>query len=186
MKSFRNPLAATSLVFCLALGMSATAQEDPAKLAELLAELASPEAEDWEHIESQIVDIWSRSGSRSMDMLLERGRDALDEENYLVALEHFTALTDHAPEFAEGWNMRATVFYLLDRFELSVADIGRTLALNPDHFGALNGLGIILEHMGEEKDALAAYRRVEALNPHMDNVRDAIERLERRVSGVDI
>jgi len=77
-----------------------------------------------------------------MDLLLQRGQDALEEENYQAAIEHFTALTDHAPQFAEAWNMRATAFFLIDEYGLSIEDISRTLALNPKHFGALSGCGI--------------------------------------------
>ena len=184
MNPFRKPIAATTLALALLAGGAMAQEPDP--LPELMAQLADPSARDWEEVESRIVDLWSRSGSRAMDLLLERGREALDGEDYEAALEHFTALTDHAPNFAEGWNMRATAYYLMDLYELAIADIGRTLALNPQHFGALNGLGIILEQMGEERDALAAYRAAFALNPHRENLAEAIERLEALVDGRDI
>ena len=179
----RNPVAATFLTLWSTFPASA---DDADPLGDLLAELASPATEDWQQVEDRVIDLWSRSGSRSMDLLLERGQEALDAEDYLAALDHFTALTDHAPDFAEGWNMRATTFYLLDRYELSIADIGRTLALNPDHFGALYGLGVMLEQMGEDRDALDAYEAAYALNPHRDNAAEAIERLQKAVRGQDI
>lgn len=179
----RNPIAATLLTFWST--QVALAQE-PDDLSQLLAELAAPDTENWQSVEERIVDLWSRSGSRSMDLLLERGQDALEAEDYTAALEHFTALTDHAPDFAEGWNMRATTFYLMDRFELSVADISRTLALNPDHFGALYGLGVIMEQLDDEAAALRAYRAAQALHPHRENTAEAVKRLSEAVDGVDL
>ena len=175
------------LAFCVvfANGSLAIAQDD-AKLPELLERLADPTLENWESVENQVIDRWSRSGSRSADLLLQRGRDALEDDDFQAALEHFTALIDHAPDFAEGWNMRATAFFLIDEFGLAIEDIGQTLARNPEHFGALNGLGVILEQLGRNEAALAAYRAAFALNPHRENLPDAIERPEKAVEGVDI
>jgi len=128
----------------------------------------------------------SRSGSVAMDLLLQRGQDALEEENYQAAIEHFTALTDHAPQFAEAWNMRATAFFLIDEYGLSIEDISRTLALNPKHFGALSGLGVILEQIGDNENALLAYRAAYEINPHRENLTEAISRLENDVDGTPI
>jgi len=79
--------------------------------------------------------------------------------------------------------MRATAFFLIDELGLAVEDISRTLALNPNHFGALNGLGVVLEQMGDDKNALLAYRAAYEINPHRENLIEAIERLEDRVDG---
>lgn len=155
-------------------------------IEELLAELADPETENWQKVQEDIIDIWSDSGSRSMDLLLKRGREAMDAENYKAALEHFTALTDHAPNFAEGWNMRATVFFVMERYGLSIEDVQRALALNPNHFSALAGLGFILERMGEEKSALKALRASQALHPHQERVNDAVKRLSQKHDGREI
>lgn len=183
MRHLRNPVAATFLTLWSTFPVWA---EEAGDLPALMAELADPEAENPQRLEQRIIDVWSRSGSRSMDLLLERGQEAMEADDFIAALEHFTALTDHAPDFAEGWNMRATVFYLMDRQELSIADIGRTLALNPEHFGALYGLGVILEGMEEKADALEAYRAAHALNPHREGTKEAIERLTKDVDGQDI
>lgn len=169
-----------------AAGLAIAQEDDTSRLSDLLAQLADPATEDWETVEDRIIDLWSRSGSRTADLLLQRGRDALEDEDYPAAIEHFTALTDHAPDFAEGWNMRATAFFLIGELGLSVEDIGRALAYNPDHFGALNGLGVVLEQLGRDKDALVAYRAAAALNPHRERLQDAIERLSKAVDGVNI
>ena len=153
---------------------------------ELLAELANPDAEHPEKIEEEILDRWSKSGSRSMDLLLERGRDALKNDDIKVAIEHLTALTDHAPDFAEGWNARATAFFELDEYGLSIADISRALALNPMHFDAMTGLGIMLEQMEQHENALLVFREVQRINPHRDRVNEAIDRLSALVDDKSI
>ncbi len=183
MARIRNTLAPLIVASLLT---SFSFAQDADRLDELLVELSNPDAENWEQLEDQVIDLWSRSGSRSADLLLQRGRDALEEEDYEAALEHFTALTDHAPDFAEGYNMRATTFYLIDELGLAIEDIGTALAYNPKHFGALNGLGVVLEQLGHDGPALTAYRQAYELNPHRENLVEAIERLEKRVEGVDI
>jgi tetratricopeptide (TPR) repeat protein len=154
--------------------------------ADLLAQLAEPGREDWQQIEMQVQRLWSRSGSEAMDLLLRRGNEALEADNYAAALEHLTALTDHAPDFAEGWNARATTFYLMEEYALSISDIERTLALNPNHFGALMGLATIFEQLGEDDLALRALYAVRDLNPNRPGIDDAITRLERGTGAADL
>lgn len=161
-------------------------QDDQAKLDELFAQLAEPGRDDWQRIESEIQRLWARSGSPSMDLLLRRGHEALEEGDHDIALEHLTALTDHAPSFAEGWNARATTFYLMGEYALSIADIERVLSLNPRHFGAMMGLASMLEEMGDIDTALAALRAVQEMNPNRDTVNQAIERLERQTGVADL
>jgi tetratricopeptide (TPR) repeat protein len=156
------------------------------KLDALFAELAEPGREDWERIEGEITRIWSRSGSDAMDLLLRRGNEALEAEDYTAALEHFTALTDHAPDFAEGWNGRATTFFLMGEYALSIADVERVLALNPRHFAALAGLAFMLEAMDEPDLALKALHAVQELNPNRPNINDAAARLERLTGEVEL
>jgi tetratricopeptide (TPR) repeat protein len=158
--------------------VSGQAPGDTEKLDTLFAQLAEPGREDWERVEGEITRIWSRSGSPAMDLLLRRGNVALEAENYDAALEHLTALTDHAPDFAEGWNARATTFYLMGEYALSMSDVERVLVLNPRHFGALAGLAFMFESLGEDDLALKALRAVHALNPNRPNINEAIGRLE--------
>jgi tetratricopeptide (TPR) repeat protein len=116
---------------------------------ELLDRLAQPDLRNWDVVEQQLYQAWSRSGSASADYLLRQGRDALEASDYEAAYDHLTALTDHAPDFAEGWNARATLLFQMGAYGPSIADIQRVLALEPRHYGALTGLGIMLEEMGE-------------------------------------
>jgi len=185
MRRIRKTIAAACVTLIIAMPVYAEGDR-AAYLDGLFAELLAPETENWERVEQRILDEFSKSGSRTADLLLERGRDALEQEEYRIAVEHFTALTDHAPEFAEGWNGRATAFFHMEEFGLSIADISQTLALNPRHFEALTGLGLILERLEEYDAALAAYREAEALNPRRDIIQDGVERLVRQVEGRDI
>lgn len=185
----RNLIPAHAVASALALALCAPAQaqstaEDETKLDALFTELAEPGREDWNRVENEITRIWSRSGSPAMDLLLRRGIEAMKAEDYGAAVEHLTALTDHAPDFAEGWNARATTFYVSGEYALAMADIERVLALEPRHFGAISGLAFILEEMGETTLALRALRMVHEINPNRPNVTEAIARLER-AAGAD-
>ncbi|MEM8872070.1 MAG: tetratricopeptide repeat protein [Pseudomonadota bacterium] len=172
-----NPAAAQSL---------SQQAERQAEVDELMAELAQPNLETWESTETRLINLWSRSGSDTADLLLQRGQDALENEDYGLAVEHLTALTDHAPDFAEGWHARATAFYSMEEFGLALADLERALALNPQHFGALTGLGIVLEELGYLETALDAMRMAEAINPHRQSIRQSIERLRDQLGRASL
>lgn len=161
-----------------------SATED--RLDGLYAELAEPGRNNWQQIEDEIARIWSRSGSESMDLLLRRGMSALEDGNFPAAIEHFSALTETAPSFAEGWNARATAYYLQGNFELSLSDIEYVLSLNPRHFNALYGFAAILEQMGQLPLALDALREVQHLNPNRPNIDVGIERIEREMGASDL
>ncbi len=150
----------------------------------LLAELANaPDAQAADRLERQIIDTWSRSGSPAMDVLLRRGRAALAVEDWDGAVRQFRALTDHAPDFAEGWHGLALSYYNTERFGPAMDALSRTLTLNPNHFGALRGVAAIHEQVDNPDLAYQAYTRVLALRPHDEIVEDAIARLERAVVG---
>ena len=179
-RQYLKPLVAT-VATCFALLSPAFA--DDAELDALFESLQSASPEAVQQIEKQIYRIWSQSGSPAMDLLLERGRKAHAEGDFGLAIEHYSALVDHAPEFAEGYNARATAYFQTGRFGQSLADIQQTLMLNPRHFGAISGLAAILEQIGRPEDALEALRAVKELSPHREGLSDAILRLERRVEG---
>lgn len=171
------------------LSTGAVSAQDAAgepRIERLLGELAEPDRPDWEQIEAEIIRLWTRSGSDAMDLLLRRGNEAMEAENYELALEHFGALTDHAPAFAEGWNARATAYFLLGEYALAMADIERALALNPNHFGALSGLGYIFDRTGDPAMALKALRAAEALNPNREDLQRTIARLEQQMGVTDL
>lgn len=170
-------------------GGALLAQERPAASAAevdaavLLDQLRNAGPQDAARIATQIKRSWMRSGSASADLLLKRGRDALQAKKPKVALEHLTALTDHAPDFAEGWHMRASALYQEKLYGPALEDLARVLALNPDHFEAIQGLGAIFEQLGDPKRAYEVYEQVLAIHPHHADVLEAMERLETKVKG---
>ncbi|MFY0692105.1 MAG: tetratricopeptide repeat protein [Paracoccaceae bacterium] len=166
--------------------LSGAAFAEESDLDALFERLAQPDLENWETVENAIWLEWSSSGSASMDLLLQRGRDAMTKGNMNEAIEFFSILIDHAPEFAEGWNARATAYFGADQYGLSIADIQRTLALNPRHFGALQGLGRMLEELEDYDNALIAYSSAYAIHPHREGLKEAIERVEKNISGQDL
>lgn len=181
MNKFKSAVAAF-LIAGSVVSHPAVAQDGSAE--DLLSQLAQAEdARAAERLERQLRQEWSKSGSAAMDLLLKRGQDALDVDNVEAAMEHLTALTDHAPDFAEGWHALALVYYRADMFGPAADALERTLALNPDHFGALRGLGAIFEQVDKPHLAYDAYSRVLSLRPHDSDVIEALERLERQVNG---
>lgn len=170
----------------LALLLVGAASAQTATLDRLFERLKAADEGEAGRIEREIWSEWSKSGSPAMDLLLKRGRDAMEAGDTAAAIEHLTALVDHAPEFAEGWNARATAYFQAGQYGPSVADIAQTLRLNPRHFGALAGFGIILEQTGREDEALEVYRAALAIHPRLTSVEESVERLETKAAGQDL
>lgn len=170
-------LAASLLSLAAAWG-----QEAP-DLDDLFRRLADPQAQDWRLAEADILREWSKSGSSAMDLLLQRGDGALDIGDPHSAIGHLTALTDHAPDFAAGWQARAAAYAMTGHFGPAIADLGQALALEPRHFGALTQLGALFEQMGDSPRALLAYRASLRIHPHQQEALDAVARLERETAG---
>ncbi|MBK1634689.1 hypothetical protein CKO19_02940 [Rhodovulum adriaticum] len=175
-----NPVVAA---FCAALPLATPVWADGGRAAELLQELQRPDLPNWQRVEEALWAEWSKSGSATADLLLKRGRDAIEAEDWPKAIAHLTALTDHAPDFAEGFNARALAYFRSGLYGPAVADLSHVLTLNPDHFGALTGLATILEETGRHAAALQAYRAARAIHPHDPDLEDAVNRLEPKVTG---
>lgn len=178
-----NPILAAFLVVLLATppGFAQTA-----KLDELFTELQTDDAHQAEATQQEIWIEWSKSGSAAMDLLLERGRQAMYDGDPALAIEHLTALVDHAPDFAEGWNARATAYYQTGDFGPAISDIGHVLTLNPRHFGALAGLGTIFEELGQPEQALEVYKAALAINPFAPGLQEAVDRIDADLQGQDL
>jgi len=132
-------------------------------------------------IEKFIWKIWRESGDESLDQLMVDGVKAMGGGNYEGALIAFNSIVKGAPNFAEGWNKRATLYWLMGDFEKSVEDINRTLALEPRHFGALSGLAMIRESQERPLDALQAFERALEIYPAMPNAAERIRKLNRQL-----
>lgn len=166
-----------------ALLLTGPAKADESDLEALFEGLKGADPAAAAQIEQRIYEIWSQSGSPAMDLLLKRGRDALEAGDTVLAIQHFSALIDHAPAFAEGYNGRATAYFQAGRYGLSLEDIRRTLELNPQHFSAMTGLALILQELGYPAEALDAWREVEKVHPNRQGLNDAIQYLEAEVEG---
>ena len=132
-------------------------------------------------IEKFIWKIWRESGDESVDQLMVDGVKAMGGGNYEGALIAFNSIVKGAPNFAEGWNKRATLYWLMGDFEKSVEDINRTLALEPRHFGALSGLAMIRESQERPLDALQAFEQALEIYPAMPNAAERIRKLNRQL-----
>ena len=154
------------------------------QLDRLFAQLAqSRTPEDAQVVEGLIWNVWNRSGSISVDLLMDRGLEALAEGNYETALTFLDEVVDLAPGYSEGWNKRATIFFLQDDYASALNDLEATLALEPRHFGAIGGLALVLEDLGDKEGALEAYRRVLAVYPYLEGAGEAESRLTVEIEG---
>ena len=107
----------------------------------------------------------------------------MGNQEYGEALRILDAIVTISPEYAEGWNKRATVYYLLGRHEDSISDVEKTLDLEPRHFGALSGLGLIYNRLDEDAAALDAFERALKVNPHLGQAKQEVKRLRDRIKG---
>ena len=169
-------------------GPAASAPTNLSDIAEtLLDQLASADDEATaKALETRVREIWHRSGSDTADLLLGRAGEAFKREDYARALQYLDTIVALRPGFVEGWNMRATVYYMLDEYELAMSDIEQVLSLQPRHFGALSGLGMIFRELDQPRQALEAFRRALAVNPFLENARTSVRRLEVEVEGREI
>lgn len=152
-------------------------------LFERLAEAPSKERAD--KIAGNIRRLMLRSGSPTIDLLMVQANAAMREKNLSSALDVLDAVTRLAPEYPEGWNMRATVHFMRKDYGRSVADIERVLALEPRHWGALTGLAMILVSLDEDRAALTAMDEALAVHPHLDDLSERREKLAAELEGTD-
>jgi tetratricopeptide (TPR) repeat protein len=137
-------------------------------------------------ITAVILRRWMRSGSDTSDLLMSRATEAIQAKDEALAIELLDRIIALQPDWAEAWNKRATVFFMMGDKTRSVADIRETLAREPRHFGALAGLGIILQSNGDEKAAFEVFAKALAINPFLGDVKNAFERMKPEFGGRDI
>ncbi|MGC1776928.1 MAG: tetratricopeptide repeat protein [Xanthobacteraceae bacterium] len=146
----------------------------------------APDATSAKAIETRIWAKWIESGSDTCDLLMTRVRNAIEDKDYDLAIRLLNAIIAIRPRYVEAWNQRATVYYLKEDYAHAIADIAEVLAREPRQFGALAGLGLMLQDMGDDKDALEAYRKALAIDPHLENIPDTVKTLTDKVEGRDI
>jgi tetratricopeptide (TPR) repeat protein len=147
---------------------------------------AAPNAETAKLVEGRIWALWMVSPSDTATLLMNRVRTAVEAKNLDLAVQLLDSIVVLRPDYIEAWNRRATIHYMRKDFTRSIEDIRQTLAREPRHFGALAGLGLIMQELGEDKRALEVYRKAIEVNPHMPRIPDLIKSLTEKVEGRDI
>jgi tetratricopeptide (TPR) repeat protein len=147
---------------------------------------AAPDEASAKHVEARIWAIWLQTPSDTASLLMVRAKAAIDAQQMDVALKLLDAVIKLRPDYIEAWNRRATLYYLQDDYGRSLADIEQVLTREPRHFGALAGLGMIMQELGDEKRALDAFRKALAVNPHLEKVPELVRTLTEKVEGRDI
>jgi tetratricopeptide (TPR) repeat protein len=147
---------------------------------------AAPDEASAKHVEARIWALWMQTPSDTAALLMQRAKAAMDARQLDVALKLLDAVVQLRPDYVEGWNRRATLYYLRNDYAHSLQDIEQVLVREPRHFGALAGLGMIMQDIGDEKRALDAFRKALAVNPHLEKVPDLVKTLSEKVEGRDI
>jgi tetratricopeptide (TPR) repeat protein len=147
---------------------------------------AAPDEASAKHVEARIWALWMQTPSDTTALLMMRAKAAMDAQQMDVALKLLDAVVKLRPDYVEGWNRRATLYYLQNDYAHSLQDIEQVLVREPRHFGALAGLGMIMQDLGDEKRALDAFRKALAVNPHLDKVPELVKTLTEKVEGRDI
>ena len=158
-----------------------------ARLDQLFADLKRERNEKAaERIAGRIWGEWFQSGSASIDLMMQWSQKAMDDQKFDVALDFLDQVVVLQPKYAEGWNRRATVHYMMKNFGKSMSDIDQTLQLEPRHFGALSGLAQIMAATGHKQSALEAWQKVLAIYPMMRSAQDQVATLSEELAGEGI
>lgn len=167
---------------------TAEADKKPGNLSqELLDKLKATESEDEAaSIEEEVWDAWLVSGSGTVDILMRRGLDAQEQEDPELARDMFDRVIMIKPQYAEGWNRRALLFFNDGQYDEAVADLESALTYEPRHFGAWIGLGMIFESIDRPEAALRAYEKALAIHPHAAAAVQGEKRLKRAVEGMPL
>jgi tetratricopeptide (TPR) repeat protein len=170
-KTLLRPVVLAVLV-AVGLAKAASADQRDPNLPPLFQFLkAATQAEEASALEDKIWEIWSATGDPKLDELMTQSADAMDRGDLTAALRAVNAIVEARPDFAEGWNKRATCYYLMGDYQKAIADIDRTLELEPRHFGALSGLGLSNLKLGRDAAAADAFERVISLDPLYPNAK---------------
>jgi tetratricopeptide (TPR) repeat protein len=139
-----------------------------------------------ERIAGNIWNEWSQSGSASIDLMMQWSQKAVEDQKFDVALDFLDQVVTLQPTYAEGWNRRATVHFMMKNYGKSMSDIDHTLQLEPRHFGALSGLAQIMALTGHKQSALEAWQKVLAIYPMMRNAQDQVGTISEELAGEGI
>ncbi|MBT6512798.1 MAG: tetratricopeptide repeat protein [Rhodospirillaceae bacterium] len=176
--------AATVALVMVGLSLPGLAAQDDPRLDDLFVQLHNTNDDaEAQLLQSYIWLIWIEAHDDELNAMMQGGTRAMQLGDLQQAIGQFTRLIDVAPEFAEAWNKRATVYFMIGRYDESIADCMEVLALEPRHFGALSGLGLIYSARDDSESALFWFREALEQNPHMPSIRQRVEELSREVEG---
>jgi tetratricopeptide (TPR) repeat protein len=147
---------------------------------------AAPDDVTAKAVEERIWAVWSISRSDTTNLLMNRVRTAIERKDLDLAIQLLDAVVKIKPDYVEAWNRRATLYYLKKEYGHALHDIGEVLRREPRHFGALSGLGLILQDVGDDKHALEAYRKAVAVYPRLQRIPELVKTLSEKVEGRDI
>src|SRR6187431_1871441 len=147
---------------------------------------AAPDEASAKHVEARIWAMWLQTPSDTAALLMSRAKVAVDGQKYDVAIKLLDSVIKLRPDYTEAWNRRATIYYLKNDYVHSMQDIQQVLIREPRHFGALAGLGMIMQEVGDDKRALEAFRKALAVNPYLEKLPDLVKSLTEKVEGRDI
>lgn len=175
------------LSICLLIlgnAMQAQAAQDDPRLEGLFVDLADAEDDGKAAVvEQTILNIWSRSHSPTIELLLKRATTAQDLGEDDAAFDFYDSVVELAPDFAEGWNQRALLHFNRENLTAAMQDLQQTLVLEPRHFMAMVGLGRILLETGDKEGALRVFEKAIDVHPRLDGLTDQIESLTKEVKG---
>ena len=178
--------ALLSLALLAAAAPAMADQKDP-RLNDLFARLQKTDNRlEAETLENMIWGIWYSSDDVEVTRLMDQGERAMAAQDMRTAIGAFTKIIEIAPDFAEGWNRRATALYMIGEYEASRADVAETLAREPRHFGALSGLGLINEAEDRGEEAIEAWEKALEVNPNMPSVQQHIEEMKAKLADDNI
>jgi tetratricopeptide (TPR) repeat protein len=147
---------------------------------------AAPDDDTAKAVEERIWAVWAVSRSDTTNLLMSRARGAVEKKDLDLAIKLLDAVIKIKPDYVEAWNRRATLYYMKKEYGRALTDIAEVLKREPRHFGALSGLGLILQDLGDDKRALDAYRRAVAIYPRLQRIPDLVKTLSDKVDGRDI
>jgi tetratricopeptide (TPR) repeat protein len=144
---------------------------------------AAPDADSAKQVEARIWALWTASGSDTANLLMTRAKTAIEASDLDLAIELLNSVVKLKPDYVEAWNRRATLHYMRKDFGASLDDIRQVLSREPRHFGAMSGLGMILQEFGDEKRALEVFRRALEVHPNLQKIPDLVKTLSEKVEG---
>ena len=176
-------MLATTLIVFLLFASSLKADQNDARLEDLFEILSTTESDvQINEVTSSIWDIWYETNDPLIEADFYRGLESMRTGDLMMAVAFFTRVIDKNPNFAEGWNKRATVYYMLGKFDASMMDIHETLKLEPRHFGAMDGMGLIFIHLEQFDKAIDIYDQMLKIFPNNSSTKQKKEMLINRSS----